>query len=117
MSRQQTLRATIEWSYQLLSAESAQILRRIGVFVGGCDLEAFLRRFQCKTTLPMPCRSRRSCWDVSLITIGEGVDGDPRVELSETIREYALECLSRTDELEETRPSGTQPTTRASRRP
>ena len=38
--RQQTLRATIEWSYDLLSAEEKQLFARLSVFAGGCTLEA-----------------------------------------------------------------------------
>ncbi len=38
--RQQTLRATIEWSYELLSAEEQQLFARLSVFAGGCTLEA-----------------------------------------------------------------------------
>jgi class 3 adenylate cyclase len=38
--RQQTLRATIEWSHELLSPEERQLLRRLAVFLGGCTFEA-----------------------------------------------------------------------------
>src|SRR5437588_9975715 len=38
--RQQTLRTTIAWSYELLSAEEQRVFRRLAVFVGGCTLEA-----------------------------------------------------------------------------
>src|SRR5205085_4567325 len=40
VARQQTLRNTIEWSYQLLDAQEQQLFRRLCVFVGGCTLEA-----------------------------------------------------------------------------
>jgi predicted ATPase len=39
-NRQKTLRATIDWSYELLSDEEKVILRRLAVFGGGCTLEA-----------------------------------------------------------------------------
>ncbi|HXL35743.1 MAG TPA: hypothetical protein VN954_00930, partial [Ktedonobacteraceae bacterium] len=39
-ARQQTLRNTIAWSYQLLDAGSQQLFRLLAVFVGGCTLEA-----------------------------------------------------------------------------
>ena len=38
--RQQTLRATIEWTYDLLTAEEQQLFGRLSVFAGGCTLEA-----------------------------------------------------------------------------
>src|SRR5713226_65347 len=38
--RQRTLRATIEWSYDLLSAQEQRLFRRLAIFVGGCTLEA-----------------------------------------------------------------------------
>src|SRR6202034_3541880 len=38
--RQHTLRATIDWSYDLLSAAEQKLFRRLSVFVGGCTLEA-----------------------------------------------------------------------------
>ena len=39
-ARQQTLRNTIDWSYDLLDAGEQALFRRLGVFVGGCTLEA-----------------------------------------------------------------------------
>jgi predicted ATPase len=38
--RQQTLRATLEWSYGLLDQAAQTLFARLGVFVGGCTLEA-----------------------------------------------------------------------------
>jgi predicted ATPase/class 3 adenylate cyclase len=101
-SRQQTMRATVEWSYQLLSPETAQILRRMGVFVGGCDLEA-LAAVAIQDDAVDALQVAQELLDVSLITIGEGVDGDPRVDVLETIRQYSLECLRAGGEFEDTR--------------
>ncbi len=39
-ARHQTLRATIDWSYQLLNDDEQRVLRRLAVFVGGCSLDA-----------------------------------------------------------------------------
>ena len=39
-ARQQTLRGAIDWSYQLLDASEQALFMRLGVFVGGCTLEA-----------------------------------------------------------------------------
>jgi predicted ATPase len=41
-ARQKTLRATLEWSYELLSEPEQKLFRRLGVFAGGCSLEAAL---------------------------------------------------------------------------
>ncbi|MGC2485629.1 MAG: tetratricopeptide repeat protein [Acidimicrobiales bacterium] len=101
-SRQQTVRATIEWSYQLLTPRTAQILRRLGVFAGGCDLEAFAA-VAIQDSVVDPLKVAQDLLDVSLITIGEGVEGDPRIDLLETIRQYSLECLGAAGEFEETR--------------
>jgi predicted ATPase/class 3 adenylate cyclase len=101
-SRQQTMRATVDWSYQLLSSKTAQILRRLGVFVGGCDLEA-LAAVAIQDDGADALQVAQELLDVSLITIGEGVDGDPRIDLLETIRQYSLECLGAMSEFEETR--------------
>ena len=40
LPRHQTLRATMDWSYELLSARERQLLQRLSVFAGGCTLEA-----------------------------------------------------------------------------
>ncbi len=40
LPRQQTMRATLDWSYNLLSGQERRLLARLSVFVGGCSLEA-----------------------------------------------------------------------------
>ncbi len=99
-SRQQALRATISWSYELLTTQSAAVLRRAGVFAGGCDLDAL-----AAVALPAgdPVDTASELTDVSLITVAEGPDGEPRFGMLEMIREYALERLAETGELEDTR--------------
>src|SRR5215218_7221507 len=80
--RQRTLRATIEWSHDLLSAEEQALFRRLAVFAGGCMLEA----------------AERVC-DADLDTLASLVDKslvrqtDDRFWMLETIREYASEQL------------------------
>jgi predicted ATPase/class 3 adenylate cyclase len=101
-SRQQTMRATVEWSYQLLSLPSAQILRRLGVFVGGCDFEA-LAAVAIQDVGADALQVAQELLDVSLVTIGEGVDGEPRVDLLETIRHFSLESLGAEGELDDAR--------------
>jgi len=99
-SRQQTLRATIGWSYDLLASSSAAVLARMGVFAGGCDLDALatVARPACD-----PLEAAGELRDVSLVTVTEGPDGEPRFGMLEMIREYALERLAEAGELESTR--------------
>jgi predicted ATPase/DNA-binding SARP family transcriptional activator/peroxiredoxin len=85
-SRQQTLRATIDWSYQLLDHEERQLFVRLAVFTGGCTLDAAER--VCDATLGR----LESLVDKNLIRRDE-VDGEIRFGMLETIREYALEML------------------------
>jgi predicted ATPase len=106
-SRQQTLRATVAWSYDLLPPRSAAALRSGGVFAGGCDLDALAAVALAGdgTDGPAdpadpadPLELVSELMDVSLITVTEGADGEPRVGLLETIREFALERLAEAGE-------------------
>jgi predicted ATPase len=80
--RQQTLRATIEWSYDLLSTEEQQLFARLAVFAGGCTLEAAEEVAQADLDL------LQSLVEKSLLRFTEG-----RYWMLETIREYASERL------------------------
>ncbi len=105
-SRQQTLRDTIAWSYDLLSPDLQVVFRRTGVFAGGCDLEAFAAVAMADRDSPAagdPLQWVGELLDVSLITVTEGADGEPRVRLLETVRQYALERLAQEGDLETVR--------------
>jgi len=100
-SRHQTLQATLEWSYRLLS-ESEQILfNRLSVFAGGFTLEAAeavcagdgLTRDQILDLLA-------ALVDKSLVVAGEDSRGRSRYTLLETLREYARERLEKSGERE-----------------
>jgi tetratricopeptide (TPR) repeat protein len=98
--RQQTLRNTIGWSYDLLVPDLAGVFRRMSVFAGGCDLDALA---DVAVTGDDPAGSDpldlvAELADVSLITVTEGADGEPRLGMLETIREYALERLEQDDD-------------------
>jgi predicted ATPase len=80
--RQQTLRATIEWSYDLLSPDEQRLFRALSVFSGGCTLEA--AEEVCDADLD----SLQSLVDKSLLRFTE-----ERFWMLETIREYASERL------------------------
>src|SRR5438132_7153195 len=89
--RQQTLHATIEWSYLLLDSHEQEVLRRLGVFVGGWDASA--AEEICGATLD----DLVSLLDTSLLRQEEGGD-EPRFSMPETIREYAGCCLDTSGE-------------------
>jgi predicted ATPase/transcriptional regulator with XRE-family HTH domain len=99
--RQQTLRGAIAWSYHLLSGPEQALFRRLGVFVGGCALEAMERIY----ALPGEGAGTiidgvSALVDQSLLQRNDGPDGVPRFTMLETIREYALEQLMEDGELE-----------------
>jgi predicted ATPase/class 3 adenylate cyclase len=104
--RQQTLRDTISWSYDLLAPDLAQVFRRLGVFAGGCDLDALASVTGTDHAGPPaadPLQVAAGLLDVSLVTVTEGADGEPRVGMLETIREYAFERLRHAGDLDSTR--------------
>ena len=101
--RQQTLRATIDWSYALLSEAERAVLRRLSVFAGGCALEAAEAvcadtRVSSGSILDLLSR----LVDKSLVVTQAQVDGT-RYHLLDTIRQYAGERLREADEEESTR--------------
>ncbi len=105
-SRQQTLRSTIAWSYDLLAPDLAAAFRRAGVFAGGCDLDALAAVAAAEPgpqTGSDPLELAAGLLDVSLITVTEGADGEPRVGMLETIREFALERLEQAGDLDDAR--------------
>ena len=82
--RQQTLRATIEWSYDLLSDEEQRLFRALSVFRGGCTLEA--AEAVCDANLD----TLQSLVEKSLLRFTR-----ERYWMLETIREFARERLSK----------------------
>jgi predicted ATPase len=88
--RQQTLRATIEWSHDLLDEAEKQLFARLAVFAGGCTLDA--AQVVCDADMDV----LQSLVDKSLLRHS----GD-RFWMLETIREFAIERLERSGELNE----------------
>ena len=92
--RQQTLRDSIGWSYDLLNDDERTFFRRLAVFRGGCTLEAADR--VCDPTGVSGADALEladSLVDKSLVQRVE-TDGEPRFQLLFVIREFAKERLS-----------------------
>ena len=102
--RQQTLRNTVAWSYDLLAADTAQVFRQMSVFTGGFGLDALAAVAVADGGLGGrdPLQFAAELQDVSLITVAEGADGEPRLGMLETIRGYVLERLAQAGELDDT---------------
>jgi predicted ATPase len=88
--RQQTLRATIAWSHELLPPEEQTLFRRLAVFSGGCVLAA------AEDIGGADLDTLQSLVDKSLLRFDE-----ERYLMLETIREYALERLEESGEADE----------------
>jgi predicted ATPase/DNA-binding XRE family transcriptional regulator len=92
--RQQSLRATIEWSYNFLEESERLLFRCLPVFVGGAALRAAQRI--CSSTENLSAdvlESLMELVDNSLLRQEEGLKGEPRYSMLNTIYEYALEKL------------------------
>lgn len=98
--RHQTLRATIDWSYELLSEPERVLFRRLAVFAGGFMLdaaEAVCGQGELKRKDVLDVLGRLV--DKSLVIVEqESTSGETRYRLLETIRQYALEKLVETGE-------------------
>src|SRR2546422_10171714 len=102
-TRQQTLRDTISWSYDLLNVEEQRCFRRLAIFVGGCTLEAAEAVCSQAADLSPPAIDLvASLLDKSLLQQSDRGADEPRLLMLETIREYALERLADSGELEAT---------------
>ncbi|HEY1366163.1 MAG TPA: BTAD domain-containing putative transcriptional regulator [Gaiellaceae bacterium] len=93
--RQQTLRAAIDWSHELLEEDERALFRRLSVFAGSCA-EASARAV-CSATPEVLARLVAS----SLLVVRRGLDGEPRFHMLSTIRDYAREQLDRSGETAE----------------
>ncbi len=104
-ARQQSLRKTIDWSYQLLDAEEQRLFRRLSVFVGGCTLqaiEAICAALDTQTPAVSVLDGAASLIDKSLLPQIEQEAAEPRFAMLETIREYGREALAASGEAEVT---------------
>jgi predicted ATPase len=97
-ARQQTLRASIDWSYQLLESNERRVFRCMGIFVGGGRLG------QVEQVCREPTESGASVLNAlvehNLVRRDTTPDGGPRLRMLETIREFALDELQASGEAE-----------------
>jgi predicted ATPase len=102
--RQQTLRAAMDWSYDLLSPAEQKLFGRLSVFLGGCTLESAEAVCDAKSDLEVDLlEGMASMVDKSLLQQVEQPDGEARFTMLETIREYAQEKLEGSSEAAGTR--------------
>jgi len=109
-NRQQTLRDTITWSYDLLSPAEQSWFRRMGIFTGGWSLEAAEAMMQGEVADSQeahpffsPLDMLEQLVDNSLLVRVQSANGQARFTMLETLREYALERLADQGECERLR--------------
>jgi predicted ATPase/DNA-binding CsgD family transcriptional regulator len=104
-SRHQTLRDTLQWSYELLAAREQRLFRRLSIYAGIWTLEAVeaLEKMlnEKETSTLSTLDGMASLLDKSLL-IQRGQEGDePRLVMLLTVREYGRELLRESGELEQ----------------
>lgn len=104
-ARQQTMRDAIAWSYDLLAADEQVLFRRLAVFVGGFTLDAgaAVGADASDSDGLAVLAGIASLIDKSLLSQGRTHADNPRYGMLETVREFALERLAESGELEDTR--------------
>ena len=101
--RQQTLRNTLKWSYDLLDANEQQLFRRLAVLARGWTLEAAeaLKNANRESQDDLSILDGiASLIDKSLVRQVESEGTEPRFSMLMTVREYGLECLRESGEEE-----------------
>jgi predicted ATPase/DNA-binding CsgD family transcriptional regulator len=100
-ARQQTMHATIAWSYRLLASEVQHLFRWLAVFAGGCQLSAVEAIAEAAgLAVSSVLEGVSALLEHSLLRQVEQEEGEGRLLMLETIREYGQECLAETGELE-----------------
>jgi len=101
-ARQRTLRATLDWSYQLLDPDERRLLAGLSVFVGGFTLDS--ARAVCGSAATSDVlEGVSSLIEKSLVLPQQGPAAEPRFRMLETVREYAQDQLERSGKAQETR--------------
>lgn len=92
--RHQTLRSTLNWSYQLLSESEGGLFRCLSVFSNGFTLESAMSVCGCtENGTDKLLNDMEALIDKNLLRPAESTASQPRSNMLELIREYAMECL------------------------
>ncbi|MCI0726629.1 MAG: tetratricopeptide repeat protein [Chloroflexi bacterium] len=108
--RQQSLNGAIKWSYNLLDSQQQRLFNLLGVFVGGCDLEAVqavvekleMREWRLADKQSL-ISNLQSLIEKSLLRYEMTPEGEARYEMLETLRDYARQQLAAGSALEQAR--------------
>ena len=98
--RHRTLRATLDWSYEVLSETERVMLRRLGIFMGGFTLEAACVVATDPSLLKGDVIDAVAELVEKSLAVVETTETEPRLRLLETTRAYALERLAESGERE-----------------
>jgi predicted ATPase/class 3 adenylate cyclase len=100
-ARHQTLRQAIAWSYDLLTPAEQTFFQWLSVFVGGCSLQAVEAMCNAGDGPALDALDGLTALiDKSLLRQEQTTEGEPRFVMFETIREFALERLQASDEMQ-----------------
>ena len=98
-ARHRTLRATIDWSYELLDASERTLLQRLAIFAGAVRADAVEQVCGEAPLAAADVTDRlQALADKSMLQVEPGADGATRYRLLETVRDYAGERLTATGE-------------------
>ena len=103
VARQQTLRAAIDWSFQLLAEPEQRLLARLAVFAGGCTLAAAEAVCSGDGIDPDTVFELLAALVARSLVVAEDYGSETRYRLLETIRQYGEEHLGQTGETEQWR--------------
>jgi predicted ATPase/DNA-binding CsgD family transcriptional regulator len=99
MPRQQTLRASVDWSHELLSDDERVLFRRMAVFAGGWTLDAVEEVCACDPLERLAILDLLSSLVEKSLVIVEEQGSSVRYRLLETVRQYALDRLVQAGEV------------------
>jgi predicted ATPase len=97
--RQQTMRGAIGWSYDLLDEKAKALFGRLSIFSGGCTVDAIEKICNFDNGIGSdPHDALESLVEMNLVRVRERSDGGIRLDMFETIKEFAAERLEETED-------------------